>query len=67
MQPVNSSNIASIGYDPDNKKLTVEFRNGSMYEYENVPEDEYQELMGAGSIGSYFASNIKNSFTYRRV
>lgn len=59
-QSVNSSNIRSIGYD--NGILEVEFNSGGIYRYSNVPESIYQNLMSASSIGSYFASNIKNVY-----
>lgn len=35
--PVSSSNIASIGYDPGSETLEIEFTNGSIYQYFNVP------------------------------
>ena len=34
---VASSNIASIGYDPDSETLEIEFTNGSIYQYFNIP------------------------------
>ena len=65
--PVGSSNIASIGYDPTTETLEVEFLNGSIYEYYGVPEILHQELMRAGSHGSYLSSNIKKSYPYQRT
>lgn len=32
-QYVSSSNIASIGYDPDNQVLEIEFLSGAVYQY----------------------------------
>ena len=32
-QYVSSSNIASIGYDPDNLVLEIEFLSGAVYQY----------------------------------
>ena len=58
---VSSSNINSIGYA--NGTLEIEFNNGSIYQYNNVPETLYNGLMSASSHGKYFASHIKNSFT----
>lgn len=38
---VTSSNIASIGYDPSSLTLEVEFTDGSIYQYFDVPEAVY--------------------------
>ena len=35
--PVSSSNLASVGYDPELRVLEVEFHNHTVYQYRNVP------------------------------
>lgn len=66
--PVDSSNIASIGYDPETATLEVEFlKDGSVYQYFDVPAQVHEELMTASSHGSYLASRIKGAFQYSRV
>ena len=67
MIPVSSSNIASVGYSQENEILTVEFIRGEQYEYYDVPEYIYRELMSASSHGSYFNMNIRNAFSYNKV
>jgi hypothetical protein len=62
MVPVASSNIAAVGYDESTKMLQVQFNNGRMYRYVGVPNGEFQNLLNASSVGSYFARNIKNVF-----
>ncbi len=64
---VQSSNVASIGYDPGTLTLEVEFTNGAVYQYFDVPEVEYQNLIGAESVGSYLNQNIKNNYRYARM
>jgi hypothetical protein len=64
-KPVESSNIASIGYDSET--LEIEFHDGGVYQYFNVPEQIYQELFNATSKGKYHASNIKGHFRYSKV
>ena len=65
---VESTNIASVGYDSCSAILEVEFiGNGSVYEYYDVPEYVWQELMSAGSIGSYFHKNIRNVYSFNRI
>lgn len=65
--PVVSSNIASVGYDPNTLTLEVEFLNGSVYQYFDVPELEYHYLIGADSIGKYLHRNIKSNYRYIRA
>lgn len=54
--------IAAIGYDDEKQQLTVQFNNGRTYSYGGVPQSEFDNLASAGSIGSYFAHNIKNVY-----
>lgn len=65
-QSVQSSNLASIGYDAENEILEVEFNHGGVYQYLDVPSDVYEELMDADSHG-YFSANIRNNYTTRKV
>ena len=55
---VQSSNIRSIGYDEKSQLLEVEFKNGRIYHYYDVPHQEYNGLMNASSHGRYLASEI---------
>ena len=58
---VESSNIASIGYDAENEILEIEFNHGGIYQYFNVPKNVYAEMMNASSHGRYFDRNIKKA------
>jgi len=65
MQPVKSSNIEAVGYDPVTQQLDVTFKgNPKAYHYYNVPESKHRELMAADSKGSYFSRNIKGNKQY---
>ena len=64
---VNSSNLASIGYNSENKTLEVEFKHGGIYQYLNVPEDIFNELMSAQSHGVYFSANIRNDYEFSKL
>lgn len=64
---VASSNIASIGYDEPAQTLEVEFKDGSVYQYYNVQQALYEQLMQAGSKGQFLHYNIKNAYPYSRV
>jgi hypothetical protein len=67
MIPVVSSNVDSIGYDPDTQTLRVRFNNGSAYEYMNVPAMEFEQLRSAPSVGSYLNRNVKGNYPYQKV
>ena len=64
---VISSNLNSVGYDSSTQTLEVEFNDGSIYHYFDVPSSEHSGLMNASSKGSYLSSNIKGRYRYQRV
>jgi len=66
-QPVSSSNIASIGYDPTGRTLEIEFHSGGIYQYYEVSQNLYENLMAAASHGEYFDQNIKGHYGDTKV
>ena len=64
---VASSDIAAIGYDPVTETLEVEFLSGSIYQYYNVPENMYDQLMKGSSKGRFLNTYIKTAYPYSRV
>jgi hypothetical protein len=58
-KPVKSSNVKSIGYDPETKTLEVEYLNGGVYQHEGVGPEHHKALMGAKSIGAHLHKHIK--------
>jgi ATP-dependent DNA helicase RecG len=62
--PVISSALASVGYDPQQQILEIEFNNGGLYQYFEVSPQIYQELMSADSHGTYFNHQIREVFRY---
>ena len=67
-QYVSSSNIASIGYDPDNLILEIEFLSGAVYQYYDVPQNIYDGLMAADSHGKFFDVYIKKGgYRYTKI
>lgn len=66
-QPASSSNLKSVGYDPGGRVLEIEFQDGGVYQYDNVPKEVYVALMEASSHGSFFHRNISNNYPYRKV
>lgn len=67
-ESVESSNLASVGYDADNQILEIEFNDGGIYHYSNVPQSVYSGLMNANSHGQYFDRFIKKGgYNYKRI
>lgn len=64
---VDSSNLASVGYDEENEILEIEFNHGGVYQYFDVPKDEHEALMNADSLGSYFFYNIRDAYEYSKI
>ena len=65
--PVVSSHLDSIGYDPNTKTLEIEFKDGAVYQYFSVPERVYRNLVQAFSIGEYFDAHVRNSYSYMKI
>jgi hypothetical protein len=65
--PVQSSNIESVGYDQSAAVLEIKFRSGEVYQYANVPESIYKGLFNAESKGKYFQANIRNKYQFSRM
>ena len=63
----NSSNIASVGYDPETQTMEVEFTNGNVYQYFDVPQAVYEELMRAESAGTFLNAQVKGVFRYTKL
>ena len=64
---VASAMMYSVGYDSVGAVLEVEFRNGSVYEYLDVPAQHYAALLAAASKGQFFNACVRGVFAFRRV
>jgi KTSC domain len=61
-QPVESSAIAKVGYSKRRHILEIEFVNGAVYRYVDVPATVYHDLMAAESKARFYDSNIKRHY-----
>lgn len=66
-QSINSTDLNSVGYDPDSQTLEIEFNSGGIYQYFNVPETVYNALMNANSHGKYFNQNIRDVYQCSKI
>lgn len=62
-----SSNIAGFCYDELSEILTVEFNNGTKYNYFDVPENIGKGMENAESRGGYLNKEIKGKYRYARI
>jgi hypothetical protein len=68
MQPVKSSAINAVGYDPETHTMHVEFRDGAKYEYgPGIMPADHEALVGAPSIGRHFQRHVARVHEARRV
>lgn len=73
LEPVTSSNLRAIGYDPATETLEVEFTAkspggvGARWRYAAVPPAVFEQFRTAESVGSFFAREVRPRFTAARV
>lgn len=64
---VESSTLATVGYDEGGRLLELEFRSGAVYRYFAVPAAVHESLLAAGSKGSYFNREIRGRYKFVRA
>lgn len=75
MESMHSSTIAEVGYDPDSQTLAVRFHasgdakagSGPLYHYAGVPEETYNAMRAAPSLGKFHAASIKGTFDQSKI
>ena len=67
MKVIESSNIDSIGYDPDTNQLYVRFKGNAVYRYDNVPLNVYFDFLEAKSAGKFLGSKIKGEYAFEKI
>lgn len=65
--PVESTNLRSVGYQRAGRVLEIEFRSGNIYRYRDVPLSAFEALMKAESKGRFFAQRIRGQYEFRRM
>lgn len=64
---LESSAIASAGYDPATAVLELEFTSGDVYRYFAVPGSVHRGLLDADSAGRYFRDRIRDTYPSEHV
>jgi hypothetical protein len=66
-KPVSSSAMRSAGYDAAARALEIEFPDGDVYRYFEVPPQTWAEFEDAPSKGLFFSGEIRDRFDFARV
>lgn len=60
----DSGHLGRFCYDPEKRRLRIQYQDGSIYQYSNVSEHIYQGMLKADergeSVGAYIARYLKN-------
>ena len=64
---MHSPGLRAVGYDPARRVLEIEFPDGSVYQYLNVPPDLHRQFMSATGKRSFFEDRIEESYSRKRV
>jgi hypothetical protein len=68
--PIASENVRAAGYDSANEIMTVQFTNGAVYKYFQVPKSLWEEFLAAqphpwSQVG--YPELVQAGVAYRRV
>jgi hypothetical protein len=61
-QSVQSSAIAKVGYSKRRHILEIEFVNGAVYRYFDIPLSVHRDLMSAESKARFYDSKIRKHY-----
>ena len=67
LTPIESSMFSHQHYDPNTRVLTVQYKNGGIYQHEDVSAEKHDAFIGNKSPGAYFNQHIKNNFASKKV
>ena len=63
---VKSSVITNAWYKPSVASLVIDYKNGSSYEYINVPYFVFEGLRSAESKGEFINTHLKTRFEFKK-
>lgn len=65
--PVASSALTTVGYSTKLHALEIEFHDGSVYRYLEVPRSVHRELIAAESKAGYYNRYVRGKYRSLRV
>jgi len=62
LEPVESSNLAAVGYHAGRKWFDIAFKTGDVWRYQNVPPEVVLAFLAAPSKGTFFNRSLRGQF-----
>jgi hypothetical protein len=66
-EPVESTALAFVGYSRRLHALEIEFQDGLIYRYLEVPTPTYRELMESKSKARFYNQHVRGKYRCLRV
>ena len=63
-EPVDSSMIDAVGYDPETRQMAVQFKGGKTYTYHDVDQSAHEAFVASDSIGKHFHQNVASAYRW---
>lgn len=67
LTPIKSSMFSGHHYNPQTRQMTVQFKNGAVHIYDDVPMEKHEAFTLNQSPGRYFNDRIKSNYVSRKV
>lgn len=67
LAPIESSMFSGHHYDPTTRQMTVQFKNGAVHVYEDVPMEKHAAFAENASPGRFFNERIKGLYPSRKI
>ena len=59
--------VAKMYYNAATSTLRIVYVSGMVYDYKDVPEEEYLKMKAATSKGTYLNKYIKEKYTFEKI
>ncbi len=64
---LDSKGLSACEYEPGADGLTIEFRDGSVHHYPDVPASNVALFIASDSKGKSFNKHIRGKFPYQKI
>jgi len=65
--PINSGHLDGVKYSTLDRKLTIRYQNGYVYEVHNFSPEDNRAFMDASSQGEHYHRFIKDNYHIERL
>ena len=64
---IQSTNLVKTEYYTETQIMIAEFKNGTRYEYHEVPHNVYTKFRLSESQGKFFNSDISKKYKFKKI